>query len=255
MGAAVRGGSTAIVGTSSGLAPCERSRSDRIAACSLVRGTSTVQPNSARDSHQDSLLRAATAAPIDITTQVAFAMTGAASDSIRSRVEETVRWSVVVPSTVTDTGVSPARPCSTSAAATLPISFETAVTTRVPGAWASATQSTSEPPDPPGASRLPLSPPRPSDAPSGEAPSPAPRAGPPRPVPPRPEPPRPEPPRPEPPRPDRPRPPRRPAPKGVEPSPAAGVSVTGVTLGCTPLAEKTPSVLAKVTGRPVAIPE
>ncbi len=257
MGAAVRGGSTAIVGTSSGLAPCERSRSDRIAACSFVRGTSTVQPNSARDSHQDSLLRPVTAAPMEITTEGAFPTTGAASASIRSRVEATVRWSVVVPSTVTDTGVSPARPCSTSAAATLPTSLETAVTTRVPGAWASAAQSRSEPE--PAASRLPLParPPSPSEEPSGEAASPAPSPDPPSPDPPSPGPPSPGPPRPEPelPRLDRPRPPRRPAPKDGEPSPVVGVSAAGATVGRIPLAEKTPWVLAKVTGRPVEIPE
>ncbi len=216
-----------------------------MAACSLVRGTRTVQPNSARDSHHDSLPRAATAGPIDMTTHGALAMMGAASASIRSKVEETVRWSVVVPSTVTATGVSPGRPCSTSAAATLPTSLETAVTTRVPGAWASDTQSTSEPGTPAAPRPAPI-PPRPSDAPSGDAV---------RPAPPRPAPPRPVPPRPDPPSSDRPRPPRRLAPNVAEPSGMPGVSAAGVIVGCTPLAENTPAVLAKVTGSPGATPE
>ena len=50
----VRGGSTAIVGTSSGTAPYSRSRCDTTAACSLVRGTRTRQPNSGLVSNQDS---------------------------------------------------------------------------------------------------------------------------------------------------------------------------------------------------------
>src|SRR6185312_2455593 len=44
--AGVRGGSTAIVGTSHGIAPYARSRSLIAPACSLVRGTSTFQPYS-----------------------------------------------------------------------------------------------------------------------------------------------------------------------------------------------------------------
>ena len=54
IGAGVRGSSTAIVGTSNGRAPYPRSRSAISAACSRVRGTSTVHPNSGRLSHQDS---------------------------------------------------------------------------------------------------------------------------------------------------------------------------------------------------------
>ena len=42
--AGLRGGSTEIVGTSDGMAPCSRSRSDISPAWSLVRGTSTRQP-------------------------------------------------------------------------------------------------------------------------------------------------------------------------------------------------------------------
>ena len=59
--AGVRGGSTAIVGTSTGTAPYARSRSLIAPACSLVRGTSTFQPYSGRDSHQDSRSRSVTA--------------------------------------------------------------------------------------------------------------------------------------------------------------------------------------------------
>ena len=59
--AGVRGGSTAIVGTSNGIAPYARSRSLIAPACSLVRGTSTFQPYSGRLSHQVSLSRWATA--------------------------------------------------------------------------------------------------------------------------------------------------------------------------------------------------
>ena len=50
--AGVRGGSTAIVGTSHGIAPYARSRALIAPACSLVRGTSTFQPYSGRFSHQ-----------------------------------------------------------------------------------------------------------------------------------------------------------------------------------------------------------
>ena len=55
--AGVRGGSTAIVGTSHGIAPYARSRSLIAPACSLVRGTSTFHPYSGRFSHQPSLSR------------------------------------------------------------------------------------------------------------------------------------------------------------------------------------------------------
>ena len=50
----VRGGSTAIVGTCSGTAPQACSRLITSPACSLVRGTSTRQPNSGLVSNQDS---------------------------------------------------------------------------------------------------------------------------------------------------------------------------------------------------------
>src|SRR3954471_22226443 len=66
--AGLRGGSTAIVGTSTGTAPYARSRSLISPAWSLVRGTSTRQPNSGRLSHQESLARLSTAAPPVATT-------------------------------------------------------------------------------------------------------------------------------------------------------------------------------------------
>ena len=59
--AGVRGGSTAIVGTSTGTAPYARSCSLIAPACSLVRGTRTFQPYSGRLSHQDSRSRSVTA--------------------------------------------------------------------------------------------------------------------------------------------------------------------------------------------------
>jgi len=55
--AGLRGGSTAMVGTSTGSAPWETNRSLISPAWSLVRGTSTVQPYSARLSHQFSFAR------------------------------------------------------------------------------------------------------------------------------------------------------------------------------------------------------
>ncbi len=55
--AGVRGGSTAMVGTRSGMAPCPRNRSTMASWLSLVWGTSTRQPYMARDSHQESLPR------------------------------------------------------------------------------------------------------------------------------------------------------------------------------------------------------
>ncbi len=57
-----------MVGTSIGNAPCAVSRSLISPAWSLVRGTSTVQPYSARLSHQFSLARLCTVLPI-VTTR------------------------------------------------------------------------------------------------------------------------------------------------------------------------------------------
>src|SRR5437763_16375792 len=69
--AGVRGGSTAIVGTSHGIAPYARSRSLIAPACSFVRGTRTFHPYSGRFSHHDSLSRAATPEPRVTTTRPA----------------------------------------------------------------------------------------------------------------------------------------------------------------------------------------
>src|SRR5919206_34944 len=77
--AGVRGGSTAIVGTSHGIAPYVRSRSLIAPACSLVRGTSTFHPYSGRFSHQPSLSRWVTAGPRLSTTRPVI---GVAADQV-----------------------------------------------------------------------------------------------------------------------------------------------------------------------------
>jgi hypothetical protein len=56
-----------MVGTCSGTAPRARSRSDTPSACSLVRGTSTRQPNSGLVSNQDRVRCAATPSPMTAT--------------------------------------------------------------------------------------------------------------------------------------------------------------------------------------------
>src|SRR6516165_9963300 len=114
----VRGGSTAIVGTSSGTAPYSRSRSETTEACSLVRGTSTRQPNSSLVSYQESRLPAAAASPTTATAlpRVVATVTPAAlrSGPIRPSVVVTVCWSVVVPSQVIANGVASGQPAATS---------------------------------------------------------------------------------------------------------------------------------------------
>ena len=62
----LRGGSTEIVGTSSGTAPKPRSRAESAPACSLVRGTSTRQPNSGLVSNHDSVSRRSTTGPTTV---------------------------------------------------------------------------------------------------------------------------------------------------------------------------------------------
>ncbi len=57
--------------------------------------------------------------------------------STASSVETTVRCSLVVPRTVTDTGSLGLRPCSTSAAALLATDAAVVISTSVPGAAAS----------------------------------------------------------------------------------------------------------------------
>ena len=114
----VRGGSTAIVGTSSGTAPYSRRRCDTTAACSLVRGTSTRQPNSGLVSNHDSVSRAATASPTTATAgpAVLASDTPAAlrSGPIRPRVEATVCCALVVPSQVMANGVASGQPAAIS---------------------------------------------------------------------------------------------------------------------------------------------
>ena len=114
----VRGGSTAIVGTSSGTAPYSRSWSETTDACSLVRGTSTRQPNSGLVSNQDSRFLAAAASPTTAMAPplVVATVTPAAfrSGPMRPRVVTTVCWSVVVPSQVMANGVASGQPAAIS---------------------------------------------------------------------------------------------------------------------------------------------
>src|SRR5450432_1885651 len=114
----VRGGSTAIVGTSSGTAPYSRSRCDTTAACSLVRGTSTRQPNSGLVSNHDSRSRAATTSPTIAMAEplVLASDTPAAlrSGPIRPSVDTTVCWALVVPSQVMANLAASGQPAATS---------------------------------------------------------------------------------------------------------------------------------------------
>ena len=109
-----------MVGTTSLTAPNSASRSVVEMAWSLVRGTSTRQPNSGLVSNQDSSSRSATGAPTTASTGRcrAEAVTFAAASA---SVAVSVRCSVEVPWLVTATGVAPSRPAasrSPSAAAT-----------------------------------------------------------------------------------------------------------------------------------------
>src|SRR6478735_10320109 len=121
--AGLRGGSTAIVGTSIGNAPCDTSFSLISPAWSLVRGTSTVQPYRARLSHQFSFARLATVLPIVTTSGPAKGPAGSPEESapasvlLSSRpvsVVSTERCWQVVPFAVTTVGVVSARPYSIS---------------------------------------------------------------------------------------------------------------------------------------------
>src|ERR1700761_145756 len=132
----VRGGSTAMVGTSSGTAPYSRSRSETTDACSLVRGTSTRQPNSGLVSYQDILLFAAAASPTTATAppRVVATVTPAAfrSGPIRPSVVATVCWSVVVPSQVIANGVASGQPAAISILPRSAGAVSAPKTTRVP---------------------------------------------------------------------------------------------------------------------------
>ena len=133
----MRGGSTAIVGTCSGTAPYSRSRSETLPACSLVRGTSTRQPNSGLVSNQDSAGCAAIPSP---TTAIAGPgrVSGLIPAALRSAgtepsVVSTVCCSVVVPFQVIASGADSFQPAATSI---LPRSARPASapsTTRLPG--------------------------------------------------------------------------------------------------------------------------
>ncbi len=100
----VRGGSTEIVGTSSGTAPYDWSCSDSPAACSLVRGTRTRQPNSGLFSNHDRRSRVPTASPTTISAGSAMPACLRSAASLPSE-DTTVYCSVVVPLWVTATGV------------------------------------------------------------------------------------------------------------------------------------------------------
>src|SRR3954468_2956358 len=71
-----------MVGTSIGDAPCDTSFSLISPAWSLVRGTSTVQPYSARLSHQFSFARLATVLPIVATSGPASGPEGSLPASV-----------------------------------------------------------------------------------------------------------------------------------------------------------------------------
>ena len=138
--AGVRGGSTAIVGTSHGIAPYARSRALIAPACSLVRGTSTFQPYSGRFSHQPSLSRWATPAPTVSTTRP---VKPSAAATKLSTVDVVVYWVSPVPSPVTATPVVPSTPAASSpsrTAARSPASTASASEPR-PTAAASASKS------------------------------------------------------------------------------------------------------------------
>ena len=99
-------------------------------ACSLVRGTSTRQPNSGLVSNQDSAVRRSTTSPITVTAGGVM-RDERTSAPTRARVETRVSCSVVVPTRVIATGVSGSRPAATSALAMSPTMFTPERTTSV----------------------------------------------------------------------------------------------------------------------------
>src|SRR6476661_5297995 len=111
--AGLRGGSTAMVGTSTGAAPYARSRSLISPAWSLVRGTSTRQPNSGRLSHHDSRARLSTAVPTVATTGPVTTSRPAVFSATAASLVSTLFCAVPEPPVVTTTGVVPDRPPST----------------------------------------------------------------------------------------------------------------------------------------------
>ena len=103
------GGSTAIVGTSTGTAPCSAIRSLISADCALVRGTSTFQPNMARDSHH--WWRCRSPADLPMVTTRSPSMSRPISAMV-ARVPSADFWAHSEPEQVTVTGVPADRPCS-----------------------------------------------------------------------------------------------------------------------------------------------
>jgi hypothetical protein len=105
----VRGGSTEIVGTTLACAPWRCRRANVEADCSFVRGTSTSHPNSGLLSNHDNVSRMVTVDPTTASTgKRPSAIVAPAEDSV----VVTVRWSVLVPRSVTATGVAPSRPAA-----------------------------------------------------------------------------------------------------------------------------------------------
>src|SRR6478735_1225930 len=146
--AGLRGGSTAMVGTSIGNAPWLTSFSLISPAWSLVRGTSTVQPYRARLSHQFSFARLATVLPIVTTSGPASGPAGSgaarvALSSSPASVTSTDRCWQVVPLAVTTHGVLSVSPYSIRVRAASGRCDAVASRIRGPGAAASAAQSTS----------------------------------------------------------------------------------------------------------------
>src|SRR3954467_968272 len=135
--AGLRGGSTARVGTSTGTPPYPPSRSLISPAWSLVRGTSTRQPNSDRLSHQDRRARFSTAAPTVATTGPVRASRPAVFSATADSLATTLFCAVPEPPEVTTTGVPPDRPPSTSREAASGRSSGAPCRTRVPD-WPTA---------------------------------------------------------------------------------------------------------------------
>src|SRR5271156_1507620 len=134
-----------MVAPSSGNAPCAVCPSLLSPAWSLVRGTSTVQPYSARLSHQFSLARLCTVLPIVTTTGDGAA--GSAPTTMDESVsppsvDSTERCAQVVPEDVTTHGVVSASPYSIRVRAASATCEDVACRISGPGPAARAPQST-----------------------------------------------------------------------------------------------------------------
>ncbi len=126
-----------MVGTCSGTAPCVRSRSDTVSACSFVRGTRIRQPKSGLVSNQDSACCAAMpspttamAGPSAVSRLIPAALRSAETDP---SVATTVCWSVVVPFQVMANGVLSFQPTATSILARSAGPVSAPRITRLPG--------------------------------------------------------------------------------------------------------------------------